>query len=75
MEANNILNGIGGTQNFVDEKGYFDIHTYHSDMPWCLYNVMMIERVGEVVDRLAIGRVHVQAVAQSNPVMDIIDLE
>ena len=41
-KRNDIFNEIRGTRNFVDEKGYFDIHTYHQDVPWCLYNVMMI---------------------------------
>jgi hypothetical protein len=80
-KRNNILEGIGGTRNFIDEKGYFDIHTYHTDIHWCLYNVMMIEReerfgvIENIAYRLAVGRVHVEAVVQAGAVMKVINLE
>jgi hypothetical protein len=47
---------------FVVAKGNFDRRTYHEKRPWCMFDVLMLEWVGEVAYRVAAGRVHVDAV-------------
>ena len=73
--GNNPIRNFRGTNNLVDEKGYFDVYSYDPALPWCMYNVMMISREGRVANRIAIGRVHIQAVHQAEPVNRTVFLE
>jgi hypothetical protein len=47
------------------EKGNFDRRVYDENRPWCMFNVLMIKQVEEVSFRVAVGRVHVDAVLAS----------
>lgn len=39
----------------------FDINAFDVDKSWCICNVMLIERTGEVSRRVGLGKVHVAA--------------
>ena len=47
------------------EKENFDRRVYDERRPRCMFNVLMIERIGEVSHRVAVGRVYVDAVLAS----------
>jgi hypothetical protein len=51
----------------LNERGNFDEDVYDKTRPWCMFNVMMFEYVGNgIAIRQAIGRFHVDAVLASN---------
>ena len=52
---------------FFDER-YFD------DRPWCLLNVMMIERKEGCAERIAVGFIHEDAWVAANPKSELITL-
>ncbi|OCL02861.1 HET-domain-containing protein [Glonium stellatum] len=47
-------------------KSYFD-ETVYSDRDWCQLNVMLIERIGDVAERVAVGIIHEDAWVGANP--------
>jgi hypothetical protein len=51
----------------LDRLAYFDKSVYYTTNPWCLFNVMMIERRGKIAYRVTVGRVHVGAFMFENP--------
>jgi hypothetical protein len=60
---------------YTNGKGCFDTRAYDVNQPWCLFNVMMIRREGDVVYRSAIGRIHVDAFLYANATEKVITLE
>lgn len=44
-----------------------DQRRYDTEKIWCLYNVILVEWIGEVAYRLGIGTVHIDAWAQAKP--------
>jgi hypothetical protein len=60
---------------YTNGKGCFDTRAYDVNRPWCLFNVMMIRREGDVVYRSAIGRIHVDAFLYANAMEKVITLE
>ncbi|MCJ1465915.1 hypothetical protein MMC07_004534 [Pseudocyphellaria aurata] len=52
----------------------YDHSRYNKYKPWPLYNVMLIERKGDLAYRVAIGVVHVTAFMQAAPVEKLIIL-
>ena len=66
---------VSQTSSFTEPVGCFDTRVYHEKIPYCLYNVLMIERVGEVAFRVAVGRIHITAFAQGSPALEHIRLE
>lgn len=52
----------------------YDPSRYNKNKPWPLYNVMLIERKGNLAFRVAIGTVHVTAFLQAKPVEKLIIL-
>lgn len=65
----------GDTIRFSDPIGSFDVRLYSDKIPYCLYNVLMIERVKDVAFRVAVGRIHVSAFKLAEPRMEHIRLE
>jgi hypothetical protein len=63
------------TTSFTDPVGSFDTRVYDAKIPYCLYNVLMIERGGDVAFRVAVGRLHIVAFAQALPAQEHIRLE
>lgn len=64
----------GGGGGDVDEAAHFDTRLYDGATPWGLFNVMMIERVGGVAYRVAVGRIHVAAFMDAEPTYEEITL-
>lgn len=52
----------------------YDHVRYNKKKPWPLYNVMLIERKGNLAFRVAIGTIHVTAFLQAQPVERLIVL-
>ena len=52
----------------------FDQQRYDSTKSWCIYNVMLVEWVGDVAYRLGVGAVHIDAWAQAKPQTTIVTL-
>ena len=52
----------------------FDILCYSAFKPWPLYNVMVIKRIGNVAYRVAVGKVHIDAIWAAKPVRRFICL-
>ena len=69
-------------QSFPDRPGVekagdssaCDQTRYDTEKAWCLYNVMLVEWIGEVAYRLGVGTVHIDAWAQAKPRKTIITL-
>jgi hypothetical protein len=59
----------------VSENGHFDTEMYDEARPWCMFNFMLIECMGRIAYRVAIGRIHVDAFLASVPEEKVIDLE
>lgn len=51
-----------------------DQRRFDTEKAWCLYNVMLVEWIGEVAYRLGVGTVHIDAWAQAKPRKTIITL-
>ncbi|KAK5676183.1 hypothetical protein LTR17_027745, partial [Elasticomyces elasticus] len=45
----------------LDEQAHFDITIYDASRPWCLFNVLMIETLGDHQERIAAGRIQIGA--------------
>jgi len=56
----------------VEDK--YDHSRFNKNKPWPLYNVMLIERKGDVAFRVAVGIVHMTAFLQARPVEKLIRL-
>jgi hypothetical protein len=57
-----VVNDIG------DEDGLaFDGDVFPKDVPWCIYNVMLIETQEGVSRRIGLGKVHINAFFQKSP--------
>jgi hypothetical protein len=50
------------------ELGIFDMEEYFDGNPWCLFNVIMIEWVGKIANRISVGRIHVKAFLDAGPI-------
>ncbi|KAK1749704.1 HET-domain-containing protein, partial [Echria macrotheca] len=59
----------------VDDIAHFNTRLFDPELPWGLFNVMMISREGEVAKRVAIGRIHVAAFMGGLPLLKEITLE
>ncbi|MCJ1229516.1 hypothetical protein MMC12_006183 [Toensbergia leucococca] len=66
-------------QSFPDQvQNISQIHTgvnwqrYNLKKPWCLFNVMMIQRQEEVAYRVGVGKIHVDAFMQAKPEQKVI---
>ena len=68
---NHRLRSIANDQ--LSTKGWFDKTVYDDTRPWCMFNVMMLTN-GEVKERAAIGRIHVDAFLAHRPVSKVIEL-
>ena len=66
-EAYESFQGDQPQPAFFDER-YFD------DRPWCLLNVMMIQRKEECAERIAVGFIHEDAWVAANPKSELITL-
>lgn len=55
-------------EQHVNEKAGFDERLYDAVTPWGLFNVLMVEWVGGIAYRVAVGRVHVAAFMEAEPV-------
>jgi hypothetical protein len=53
---------------------FYDRHIF-ARRPWCLLNVMMIEREGDVAKRLGVGVIHKDAWVAANLNSTLIKLE
>ncbi|KAI4190017.1 MAG: hypothetical protein L6R41_001072 [Letrouitia leprolyta] len=51
-----------------------DQRCFDTKKPWCLYNVMLVEWVGEVAYRVGVGTVHIDAWARARPRKRVIEL-
>lgn len=52
----------------LDPDAYFDNRVYYKTNPWCLFNVLMIERDRYgIAYRLSVGRIHVGAFMAEDP--------
>ncbi|KAL8838917.1 MAG: hypothetical protein Q9170_001954 [Blastenia crenularia] len=58
----------------ADDSSACDQRRYDTEKPWCLYNVMLVEWIGEVAYRLGVGTVHIDAWAQAKPRKRVITL-
>ncbi|KAK3339965.1 hypothetical protein B0T25DRAFT_365997 [Lasiosphaeria hispida] len=45
----------------------FDTECFDINLPWCLYNIMMIMWAGDVTYRMAVGEVHIKAFDDAGP--------
>lgn len=54
------------SENIPQRPEYFDESIY-KNRPWCLLNVMLIERVGNIARRLGVGFIHEDAWVNSRP--------
>lgn len=52
----------------------YDHSRFNPYKPWPLYNVMMVERKGDLAYRVAIGIVHVTAFMQADPIEQLVTL-
>lgn len=79
---------IGDVPDIDEQSGYadnelgpedafaFDTSVFHVDVPWCVYNVMLVETVDGVSRRIGVGRVHIDAFFRNTkPVWRTIVLE
>jgi hypothetical protein len=64
--------GSEGVESELDETAYFDTRLYDATMPWAC---LMIERQNGVAYRVAVGRIHVAAFMEAEPVEREIVLE
>jgi hypothetical protein len=62
---------------YIHSKGMFDTRMYDENVPYCLFNVMMIQpdMRTDSVFRVAVGRIHVDAFNMANPSLRRFHLE
>jgi Heterokaryon incompatibility protein (HET) len=77
MERLRPVDGEGGegVESELDEMAYFDTRLYDATMPWGLFDVLMVERQNGVAYRVVVGRIHVAAFMEGEPVEQEIVLE
>ncbi|KAF2108014.1 heterokaryon incompatibility protein-domain-containing protein [Lophiotrema nucula] len=77
LSKNRVLSLDSGDTSFLHSLGMFDERLYDKAVPYCLFNVMMIEwdEAHEVAQRISIGRIHVDAFLEADPCMKSICLE
>lgn len=63
-----------GQYQITKTQDKYDHTRFNKNKPWPLYNVMLIERKGDLAFRVAIGIVHVTAFLQAKPVERLIIL-
>jgi hypothetical protein len=54
-------NEFGGDDGCIFDTGIYDI-----DIPWCIFNVMLVETTEEVSRRVGLGKVHIAAFTQGD---------
>ena len=59
----------------IHESAHFDTFRYSSSLPWCMFNVLMIEWKGKVAHRVAAGRIHIGAFLEAGLIRKHIHLE
>lgn len=58
----------------ANDSSACDQRRFDTEKPWCLYNVMLVEWIGEVAYRLGVGTVHIDAWARAKPRRTVITL-
>lgn len=71
-----LISEMYGMKVYEDEQcetGGID-ESFFPHRPWCILNVMLVQRQGTVANRVAIGHVHADAWASSDPVERLVSL-